>query len=362
MRACSRRCGSALGRRPGDRGPRRVDGRSGPRPRRSSSASPSSSRPAGPPVAPSASRSRADAVLASAAAAESALGGPGQWLLALPTHYIAGLNVLVRSIAGGTEPVRRRDEHFDRRGVRRRCRSDRLDGAALHLARARAARRACSTPRRRARPMPPPLRPHPGRRAGDPGRPARPRRSSSVCVTRTYGSSETSGGCVYDGVPLGDTPACASTTAGRARRPDARRGLPRRSRPHRRRVPRPTTATAGTAPTTAACSTTACCAITGRVDDVIVSGGVKVSLGEVEVVVRSHPGSGCRGRRVRAERVGRVAGRRHRGGIHLEALRDVVAAQLGAEARPARVLLVDSIPTTSTGKPDRVAVAALALK
>ncbi len=48
--------------------------------------------------------------------------------------------------------------------------------------------------------------------------------------------------------------------------------------------------------------------------------------------------------------------------LDLEAVRDVVAAQLGDEARPARVLLVDSIPTTSTGKPDRVAVAALALK
>ncbi|HEY0260267.1 MAG TPA: AMP-binding protein [Lacisediminihabitans sp.] len=38
----------------------------------------------------------ADALLAGAAASESALGGPGQWLLALPAHYIAGVNVLVR--------------------------------------------------------------------------------------------------------------------------------------------------------------------------------------------------------------------------------------------------------------------------
>ena len=47
----------------------------------------------------------ADALLANAAASESALGGPGQWVLALPTHYIAGLNVLARSIAADTEPV-----------------------------------------------------------------------------------------------------------------------------------------------------------------------------------------------------------------------------------------------------------------
>ncbi|WP_338042568.1 hypothetical protein [Cryobacterium roopkundense] len=39
-----------------------------------------------------------DALLAGAAASSDALGGPGQWLLALPTHYIAGLQVLVRSI------------------------------------------------------------------------------------------------------------------------------------------------------------------------------------------------------------------------------------------------------------------------
>ena len=47
----------------------------------------------------------ADALLASAAASETALGTSGQWLLALPTHYIAGLAVLVRSLAAGTDPV-----------------------------------------------------------------------------------------------------------------------------------------------------------------------------------------------------------------------------------------------------------------
>ena len=47
----------------------------------------------------------ADAVLASAAASASALGGEGQWLLAVPPHYIAGINVLVRSIVAGWEPV-----------------------------------------------------------------------------------------------------------------------------------------------------------------------------------------------------------------------------------------------------------------
>ncbi|MEJ1230478.1 MAG: AMP-binding protein [Galbitalea sp.] len=55
----------------------------------------------------------ADALLASAAASALAIGGHGQWLLALPTHYIAGLNVLVRSLAGETEPVVLAEGPFD---------------------------------------------------------------------------------------------------------------------------------------------------------------------------------------------------------------------------------------------------------
>ena len=57
-------------------------------------------------------------MLASAAASESALGGPGQWVLALPTHYIAGLNVLVRSIAAGFDPVVVEGPALHRRRVR----------------------------------------------------------------------------------------------------------------------------------------------------------------------------------------------------------------------------------------------------
>ena len=47
------------------------------------------------------------AVLASARATERRLGGPGRWLLALPTSGVAGLQVLVRSVLAGTDPVAR---------------------------------------------------------------------------------------------------------------------------------------------------------------------------------------------------------------------------------------------------------------
>ena len=45
------------------------------------------------------------AVLASAAASAARLGGSGPWLLALPSSYVAGLNVMVRSLLAGHRPV-----------------------------------------------------------------------------------------------------------------------------------------------------------------------------------------------------------------------------------------------------------------
>lgn len=49
----------------------------------------------------------ADALLASARATNALLAAEGDahWLLALPVHYIAGLQVLVRSLVAGTQPV-----------------------------------------------------------------------------------------------------------------------------------------------------------------------------------------------------------------------------------------------------------------
>src|SRR4051812_23722775 len=48
---------------------------------------------------------RSAALLASAAATEGVLGGPGGWVLALPGHYIAGVQVIVRALAAEGEPV-----------------------------------------------------------------------------------------------------------------------------------------------------------------------------------------------------------------------------------------------------------------
>lgn len=47
----------------------------------------------------------ASALLASARASLKAVGGPGQWLLALPINYIAGTQVLIRSLVADIQPV-----------------------------------------------------------------------------------------------------------------------------------------------------------------------------------------------------------------------------------------------------------------
>lgn len=46
-----------------------------------------------------------DALLASAKASDQVLGGGGQWLLALPINFVAGSNVLIRSLVAETQPV-----------------------------------------------------------------------------------------------------------------------------------------------------------------------------------------------------------------------------------------------------------------
>jgi O-succinylbenzoic acid--CoA ligase len=47
----------------------------------------------------------AAALKASATATHDRLGGPGSWLLALPPHHIAGIQVLLRSLLAGSVPV-----------------------------------------------------------------------------------------------------------------------------------------------------------------------------------------------------------------------------------------------------------------
>lgn len=143
------------------------------------------------------------ALRASGEATASFLGGHGRWLLALPTHHVAGLQVLARSVLAGTVPVALSPgmpftaASFaaaveELVGVGPGPRYVSLVPTQLHrlLADEPGARAAAKLDTILL-----------GAAAADPGLLDRAR-DEGVRVVTTYGMSETCGGCVYDGRPL----------------------------------------------------------------------------------------------------------------------------------------------------------------
>jgi O-succinylbenzoic acid--CoA ligase len=143
-----------------------------------------------------------DALAASSMATALALRGEGQWLLALPVQYVAGVQVLVRSLFAGTRPwVMDSSGGFT---------PETFTAAALELT--DKIRFTSLVPTQLQRLLDSPsadtlavLRRFNAVLLG--GAPAAPdllatAREAGVRVVTTYGSAETSGGCVYDGVPL----------------------------------------------------------------------------------------------------------------------------------------------------------------
>lgn len=315
-----------------------------------------------------------NALTASALATAERIG-EGSWLLALPATYVAGMQVLVRSLVAGREPAMLsgpfRPESFaaaarlmaSSEGGRRvptytsvvPVQLQRLLDAAEHDADVAAAVRSFEAILVGGQALSPLLY----ERAGDAG----------VRVVRTYGASETSGGCVYDGVPLegvrlrierGEVQVAGPTLA------DGYLGDPSRT----------AAAFASDADGVrwyrtgdAGLLDDGVLRIHGRIDNVIVSGGVNVSLDLVERVVRGIPG--LEGAvvvgvpdRVWGEASVVVAERgealRRSEAEQLAAARAAVAARIGAPARPSRLVLVDELAHLPSGKPDREAIRRLA--
>ncbi len=295
----------------------------------------------------------ADALLASAAASDVQLGGPGQWLMALPAHYIAGVNVLVRSLAAQTQPITVAPGSTGFVDA-----ANELDSALrfvslvpTQLSRLMEQDDALETLRRFDRIL-----------VGGQATPV-PLIAKAIelglNVSRTYGSSETSGGCVWDGEPIGDTEVnivdgrvelagsmLAHGYLGDPARTDAAFHDVNGKRWYR-------TDDTGT-------FVDHILRISGRVDDVIISGGVKISLAEVEHAVRSLPGLGD-AVVVAAphEQWGQTTVIVSAQPFALEQIRDAVTASLGRASAPTRIVVVGTIPMLDTGKPDRRAAARL---
>ena len=307
----------------------------------------------------------AEALLTSAHATHEAFGGAGQWLVALPAHLISGLQMLVRSAASGIDPVFC-DDFGDPAALIDVANTMSHDRRYVSLVPVQLARLldlaeydldAADTLRRfdavlvggQAVSLDLRTRAH----------------ELGVTLRRSYGMTETSGGCVYDGVEIGDTRvrirggevqlagACLALeyvddpdlTADRFVTDVGLDGEPVRWF---------RTGDAGEL-------LGGMLTVTGRLDRVIISGGVNVSLDEIERVTRELPGwssavalsSGVVGRThpewgeqpvLVVETEGDAA--------PFDRVREVVRAALGPAATPIWVNEAETLPRLSGGKPD----------
>jgi O-succinylbenzoic acid--CoA ligase len=284
------------------------------------------------------------AVLASARATLDRLGGPGQWLLALPVSGIAGLQVLVRSALAEREPVVLTDHPSLRSAV------DALDASL----------------RRYAAVVPTQL--YRWAAADELGVLAevdavlvggaaldsdlrRTAEAAGVRLIRTYGMTETCGGCVYDGEPLDGVevrvdedgqillrgPMLFDGYAGQPREPGSWFATADRGR----------------------ILDDGRLQVLGRVDETIISGGVNVPLPVVENAVARVSGVDAAavvgvpdaewGTRVVAAVV-----QADGASVELGTVRDAVeAAGLDRAWAPRQLLILDDLPTLPAGKVDR---------
>jgi O-succinylbenzoic acid--CoA ligase len=188
-------------------------------------------------------------------------------------------------------------------------------------------------------------------------------RNAGAAVVTTYGMSETSGGCVYDGQPL-DGVEVTIGDGGRIRIRGRVVMTGYRLRPD---LTAEVLATDGwlTTGDVGEIDQAGRLVVKGRADDVIVSGGENVVASEVAAVLGGHPDvveavvTGVPdeewGQRVVAVLVAR--GDR---APALPELREFCAGRLPQAATPRGLVVVDELPRLLSGKPDRLAVLRLA--
>ena len=142
-----------------------------------------------------------DALRASADATHRRLGGQGHWLLAMPAHHIAGIQVLVRSLVAGTTPVAMDLERGFTVSAFARATAEIASAATAYtalvptqLVRLLAADEGCKALTRYAAVL--------VGGAETPSGVLTEAKEAGVHVVTTYGMSETGGGCIYDGRAL----------------------------------------------------------------------------------------------------------------------------------------------------------------
>ncbi len=321
-----------------------------------------------------------DAVRSSALATSGALGadpGEDRWLACLPLAHIGGLSVVTRALVTGTALAVH--DGFSAEEVMREARA----GATLVSLVATALLRIDATAFRRIL-----------LGAGPP-----PEERPPNTIT-TYGMTETGSGCVYDGLPLegvqvrvdagapgsagpislagpmllrcyrsasGVGPAgtagyeAAVRTAGPPH--EARHSAPREAGPTPEGIDPKTpdgwfaTADAGYMDASGRLH------VSGRLDDVIATGGEKVWPAQVEAVLAQHPAvrevgvAGAPDQRWGERVVAFIACEHDQEPPDLEDLRELVSQRVAPWAAPKELVIMDTLPRTALGKLQRKVLA-----
>lgn len=297
----------------------------------------------------------AEGLRASAAAVGAALDiGPGdRWLSCLPVHHVAGLGVVARAWAAGVPATV--VDRYDTGAVAAATEGRGGAGATLVSLVPTVVRRAVDDPEavavlRRLRHIlvgGAPLAPEVRARATREG----------LSITATYGMTETWGGVVHDGHPLAGVEVRCDQAVGEIeiRGPMMMRGY--RFRPD---------------DTAVACTTDGWyrtgdagrwdgdrLVVVARLRDLVLTGGVSVSPGEVEAVLALHPGvadvcvTGAPDPEWGERVVAHVVPADPADPPALADLRRFASGQLAAAKLPRQVVITTEIPRTGGGKPLR---------
>lgn len=294
-----------------------------------------------------------EALIASAQASAFVLDAAeneSQWLLALPINYIAGANVLIRSVMAGTQPVMMNTsvpftaEAFANSASHLKAAKRFTSLVPVQLARlAKAAKhdeQVLAALRRFDAILV-------GGQAAD-YQMIGELEELGVNIVTTYGMTETCGGCVYNGVPIGDTEikfvddriAIKNSMLANVEL-DADGFF--------------VTNDAGEV------AEDGRLAILGRVDRVINSGGVKISLDRVEQLAKLITGvEDLAASAIHDMQWGERVGVAYVGSPEVaDDIAKSLGNDLGPAGKPMRVLRVDKLPKTANSKNDLIAISKL---
>ena len=287
-----------------------------------------------------------EALIASAKATEEYFGTSGQWLLALPINYIAGAQVLIRSLVAETQPVVMNTlvsftpEAFARSAqlmtaehrftslvptqLKRLAEVAELDESVLRALKSFTAILV-------------------GGQAVDPGMVAS-MRDKGVNLVLSYGMAETAGGVVYDGKTLSGVEVSIRDGLIAIKSPSLANGV--------------ADASGFLVTKDAGELDDGKLKVLGRADRVLISGALKVSRDSVEAVAGSIGGVvEVAATTLESSEWGQRVGLVYVGSPEVaDYVASAVFEQLGLAAKPIRVIRVDKLPRLVSGKTDLVSV------